>query len=121
MNMGERGISDTEILQHKYTVRGSTKTKTKKKSHNLAQYKMLMCNYVFHLCLTNTGRRAYTVTWAMQYINLFMINIGFLILGGSALKVRSYCLNTLIFLVKSTFWVEDSCYKRLQNILKTIQ
>ncbi|MBA0596329.1 hypothetical protein Godav_009861 [Gossypium davidsonii] len=32
------------------------------------------------------GRRAYTITWAMQYINLFMINIGFLILGGSALK-----------------------------------
>ncbi|KAK8552835.1 hypothetical protein V6N11_010354 [Hibiscus sabdariffa] len=32
------------------------------------------------------GRRAYTITWAMQYVNLFMINIGFLILGGSALK-----------------------------------
>ncbi|XP_039012323.1 proline transporter 1-like [Hibiscus syriacus] len=32
------------------------------------------------------GTRAYTITWAMQYVNLFMINIGFLILGGSALK-----------------------------------
>ncbi|XWS65904.1 hypothetical protein CRYUN_Cryun05aG0153600 [Craigia yunnanensis] len=32
------------------------------------------------------GRRAYSITWALQYVNLFMINIGYLILGGSALK-----------------------------------
>ncbi|XWS74867.1 hypothetical protein CRYUN_Cryun01aG0035000 [Craigia yunnanensis] len=32
------------------------------------------------------GRKAYAITWALQYVNLFMINIGYLILGGSALK-----------------------------------
>ncbi|XP_022747543.1 proline transporter 2-like [Durio zibethinus] len=32
------------------------------------------------------GRKAYSITWALQYVNLFMINIGYLILGGSALK-----------------------------------
>ncbi|XP_057429017.1 proline transporter 2-like [Lotus japonicus] len=32
------------------------------------------------------GRKAYSLTWALQYINLFMINTGFIILAGSALK-----------------------------------
>ncbi|KAH9620477.1 hypothetical protein KSS87_017964 [Heliosperma pusillum] len=32
------------------------------------------------------GRRAYSLTWALQYVNLFMINTGFIILAGSALK-----------------------------------
>ncbi|GMH30572.1 hypothetical protein Nepgr_032415 [Nepenthes gracilis] len=32
------------------------------------------------------GRRAYSLTWALQYINLFMINTGYIILAGSALK-----------------------------------
>ncbi|XVF83842.1 hypothetical protein PTKIN_Ptkin16aG0525700 [Pterospermum kingtungense] len=32
------------------------------------------------------GRKAYSLTWGLQYVNLFMINIGYLILGGSALK-----------------------------------
>ncbi|KQJ87026.1 hypothetical protein BRADI_4g09070v3 [Brachypodium distachyon] len=32
------------------------------------------------------GARMYRVTWAMQYVNLFMINIGFVILAGQALK-----------------------------------
>ncbi|KAK8549427.1 hypothetical protein V6N13_027180 [Hibiscus sabdariffa] len=32
------------------------------------------------------GREAYYLTWALQYVNLFMINLGYLILGGSALK-----------------------------------
>ncbi|OWM69998.1 hypothetical protein CDL15_Pgr025847 [Punica granatum] len=32
------------------------------------------------------GRRAYFLTWGLQYVNLFMINAGFIILGGSALK-----------------------------------
>lgn len=54
------------------------------------------CNYClffffFIHCMMNncfsTGRKAYNVTWTLQYINLFMINIGYLILGGSALKV----------------------------------
>ncbi|XP_021903892.1 proline transporter 1 [Carica papaya] len=32
------------------------------------------------------GKKAYSLTWALQYINLFMINTGFIILAGSALK-----------------------------------
>ncbi|XP_031380621.1 proline transporter 2-like [Punica granatum] len=32
------------------------------------------------------GRRAYFLTWGLQYVNLFMINAGFIILGGCALK-----------------------------------
>ncbi|XP_020107704.1 probable proline transporter 2 isoform X2 [Ananas comosus] len=32
------------------------------------------------------GRRMYALTWALQYINLFMINTGFIILAGQALK-----------------------------------
>lgn len=29
----------------------------------------------------------YALTWALQYVNLFMINTGFIILAGQALKV----------------------------------
>ncbi|KAF5736606.1 proline transporter 1-like [Tripterygium wilfordii] len=32
------------------------------------------------------GKKAYSLTWALQYVNLFMINTGFIILAGSALK-----------------------------------
>lgn len=32
------------------------------------------------------GKEAYKLTWALQYANLFMINVGFIILAGSALK-----------------------------------
>jgi hypothetical protein len=32
------------------------------------------------------GRKAYCLTWVLQYVNLFMINCGFIILAGSALK-----------------------------------
>ncbi|KAL3337951.1 hypothetical protein AABB24_030225 [Solanum stoloniferum] len=32
------------------------------------------------------GRTAYVIVWASQYANLFLINIGFIILGGQALK-----------------------------------
>ncbi|KAJ7964042.1 Proline transporter like [Quillaja saponaria] len=32
------------------------------------------------------GKKAYSLTWALQYVNLFMINIGFVILAGQALK-----------------------------------
>ncbi|KAK4761298.1 hypothetical protein SAY87_006191 [Trapa incisa] len=38
------------------------------------------------------GRKAYHVTWGLQYVNLFMINTGFIILAGSALKVAVYVL-----------------------------
>ncbi|CAM8963605.1 unnamed protein product [Rhodiola kirilowii] len=32
------------------------------------------------------GRKAYIMTWAFQYVNLFMINTGFIILAGQGLK-----------------------------------
>ncbi|KAJ4719913.1 Proline transporter like [Melia azedarach] len=32
------------------------------------------------------GRKAYSLTWGLQYINLFMINTGYIILSGQALK-----------------------------------
>ncbi|KNA04661.1 hypothetical protein SOVF_197590 isoform A [Spinacia oleracea] len=32
------------------------------------------------------GPKAYSLTWALQYINLFMINTGFIILAGSSIK-----------------------------------
>ncbi|KDO69259.1 hypothetical protein CISIN_1g020588mg [Citrus sinensis] len=32
------------------------------------------------------GRRAYALTWGLQYVNLFMINTGYIILAGQALK-----------------------------------
>ncbi|KAK7305824.1 hypothetical protein VNO77_43736 [Canavalia gladiata] len=32
------------------------------------------------------GKKAYSLTWTLQYINLFMINTGYIILAGSALK-----------------------------------
>ncbi|XP_010533988.1 PREDICTED: proline transporter 2-like [Tarenaya hassleriana] len=32
------------------------------------------------------GRKAYRLTWGLQYVNLFMINCGYIILAGSALK-----------------------------------
>lgn len=35
------------------------------------------------------GRKAYSLTWGLQYVNLFMINVGYIILAGQALKVRS--------------------------------
>ncbi|KAM0948347.1 putative amino acid transporter, transmembrane domain-containing protein [Dioscorea sansibarensis] len=32
------------------------------------------------------GKNMYALTWALQYVNLFMINTGFIILAGQALK-----------------------------------
>ncbi|PSS33293.1 Proline transporter like [Actinidia chinensis var. chinensis] len=32
------------------------------------------------------GRKAYSLTWTLQYVNLFMINTGYIILAGQALK-----------------------------------
>ncbi|XP_026659243.1 probable proline transporter 2 isoform X2 [Phoenix dactylifera] len=32
------------------------------------------------------GRKMYRLTWALQYVNLFMINTGYIILAGQALK-----------------------------------
>lgn len=46
---------------------------------------MLLIMFIF---IFIPGKKAYKLTWALQYINLFMINTGFIILAGSALKVR---------------------------------
>jgi len=43
------------------------------------------------------GKKAYSLTWALQYINLFMINTGYIILAGSALKVREIFGTEYIF------------------------
>ncbi|WOL14937.1 hypothetical protein Cni_G23718 [Canna indica] len=32
------------------------------------------------------GKKMYSLTWALQYVNLFMINTGYIILAGQALK-----------------------------------
>nr|XP_043634184.1 proline transporter 3-like [Erigeron canadensis] len=32
------------------------------------------------------GSRSYSLTWVLQYVNLFMINVGYIILAGQALK-----------------------------------
>ncbi|RDX78548.1 Proline transporter 2, partial [Mucuna pruriens] len=32
------------------------------------------------------GKKLYSLTWTLQYVNLFMINTGYIILAGSALK-----------------------------------
>ncbi|MFS7953732.1 putative amino acid transporter, transmembrane domain-containing protein [Helianthus anomalus] len=32
------------------------------------------------------GRKAYSLTWVLQYVNLFMINVGYVILAGSLLR-----------------------------------
>ncbi|XP_058181858.1 proline transporter 1-like isoform X2 [Rhododendron vialii] len=32
------------------------------------------------------GQKAYSLTWGLQYVNLFMINVGYIILAGQALK-----------------------------------
>ncbi|XP_009759983.1 proline transporter 2-like isoform X2 [Nicotiana sylvestris] len=34
------------------------------------------------------GQKAYVVVWGLQYANLFLINIGYIILGGQALKTK---------------------------------
>lgn len=35
------------------------------------------------------GPKAYALTWVLQYVNLFMINVGYIMLAGQALKVLS--------------------------------
>ncbi|XLR07993.1 hypothetical protein S83_035931, partial [Arachis hypogaea] len=56
------------------------------------------------------GRKAYSLTWALQYINLFMINAGYIILAGSALK-RKRPMILLIILQQSIAVWSYSCSK----------
>jgi hypothetical protein len=46
------------------------------------------------------GRKAYHLTWGLQYVNLFMINCGFIILAGSALKVVKHFLLLILDFVR---------------------
>lgn len=32
------------------------------------------------------GKKAYSLKWTLQYVNLFMVNVGYIILVGQALK-----------------------------------
>jgi len=65
------------------------------------------------------GKKAYSLTWALQYINLFMINTGYIILAGSALKVREIFGTKYIFsshLIQfgffslMTYFTTDKCF-----------
>ncbi|XP_048570275.1 probable proline transporter 2 isoform X2 [Triticum urartu] len=40
------------------------------------------------------GPKMYKITWAMQYVNLFMINTGFIIIAGQALKALYLLIST---------------------------
>lgn len=42
------------------------------------------------------GKKTYSLTWALQYVNLFMINVGYIILAGQALKVSSLVNSKLL-------------------------
>lgn len=58
-------------------------------SFNLLYNWFIDISYDYWRGLVAAGRKAYSITWALQYVNLFMINTGYIILAGSALKVRS--------------------------------
>ncbi|KAI5670550.1 hypothetical protein M9H77_10914 [Catharanthus roseus] len=50
------------------------------------------------------GRKAYGLTWGLQYVNLFMINVGFIILAGQALKAV-YVLYTDDHVMKLPYFI----------------
>lgn len=50
------------------------------------------------------GRKMYYITWTLQYINLFMANIGFIIFAGQAIKVI-YNLYTTEALLKLPYCI----------------
>lgn len=52
------------------------------------------------------GKKAYSLTWGLQYVNLFMINTGFIILAGQALKVRSNEDMGLHFSVTFAYYIQ---------------
>jgi hypothetical protein len=51
----------------------------------ICDLKPCIVGYVYYIFIV--GRKAYSLTWTLQYVNLFMINTGYIILAGSALKV----------------------------------
>lgn len=56
------------------------------------------------------GRKVYSITWGLQYVNLFMINTGFIILAGQALKVSPELENSDIF---TYVYVKSDLHKKL--------
>lgn len=50
------------------------------------------------------GKKAYSLTWALQYVNLFMINVGYIILAGQALKAI-YVLYTADHVMKLPYFI----------------
>ncbi|KAL3523932.1 hypothetical protein ACH5RR_016766 [Cinchona calisaya] len=50
------------------------------------------------------GRKAYSLTWGLQYVNLFMINVGYIILAGQALKAV-YVLYTDDHVMKLPYFI----------------
>ncbi|KAL3521167.1 hypothetical protein ACH5RR_019316 [Cinchona calisaya] len=50
------------------------------------------------------GRKAYSLTWGLQYVNLFMINVGYIILAGQALKAV-YVLFTDSHVMKLPYFI----------------
>ncbi|PKA55085.1 putative proline transporter 2 [Apostasia shenzhenica] len=44
------------------------------------------------------GRKMYGLTWSLQYVNLFMINTGYIILAGQALKATYVLYHDGVFL-----------------------
>ncbi|XP_017242480.1 proline transporter 1 isoform X3 [Daucus carota subsp. sativus] len=50
------------------------------------------------------GKKAYSLTWALQYVNLFMINVGYIILAGQALKAV-YVLYTHDHIMKLSYFI----------------
>ena len=85
MKLEERGTLDTEILQDLYMVCFYI-------FPGLLPKNILFVGYNFFMVkegIIISGKKAYALTWALQYVNLFMINVGYLILAGQALKVSS--------------------------------
>ncbi|XP_050210356.1 proline transporter 1-like isoform X2 [Mercurialis annua] len=50
------------------------------------------------------GKKAYSTTWGLQYVNLFMINTGYIILAGQALKAV-YVLYTDDHVMKLPYFI----------------
>ncbi|MFS7985367.1 putative amino acid transporter, transmembrane domain-containing protein [Helianthus anomalus] len=54
-----------------------------------------MCRQITEAFGTIAGPKAYSLTWVLQYVNLLMINVNYVILAGQALKVPSINPNCL--------------------------
>lgn len=110
MNMEEQGIFDTEILLDLYMV-FSIYLLLNKSTQSTCFLLSSFTPFLF------AGRKAYSLTWTLQYVNLFMINVGYIILAGSALKVNGskICVSltvlrhkTLLCLILGQFYVFNS-------------